>query len=91
MARFKPLLAILLPVIGLALPGCRSGDAAQRAVTTRPVTGAASGDPLNSEQADGMAAEDVDALRLRPKPRQPQRPPPAEQRRPVDQPRIRGG
>lgn len=77
----------IIAVIGLclaALAGCQ----ADRPATREPQP---SGDGLSDTDSANMAAEDANNLNLQQTSTQPSRRPPSpRERRPVDQPRIRG-
>lgn len=78
------LVAATLGATLAALAGCQASQPASREPH-------ASGEKLSDTDAADMAAEDAENLNLEKSSTQPaRRPPPPRQRRPVDQPRIRG-
>ncbi len=79
------LIALLAAMIG----GCRSGERGRTARSDEPIPRAESNEPLNGDQAENMAADDVEGQNLPPARREPsRRPPPVPPPRAVDQPRI---
>ena len=86
MYRFTISLMAMTFVVSLA--GCA---ATQRDRTeAEPVPRSSSGDPMASDEASNMLADDADAFEAKPARQEPaRRPPDVRRSRPVDQPRVR--